>query len=141
VNPADSESPPPSPGATVTFAHESEAHFARLLDFYDIEWEYEPRSFPIEFDANGDPTGYFTPDFYLPSEDVYLEITTMNQRLVTKKNRKVRLLRQLYPEIRCKIFYQNDFLHLLVKYGLAEPEVARVSAGPPQIRNLGLSAS
>ena len=101
-----------SPADVVDFAHQSEEQFARLLDFYGIDWQYEPRSFPVEFDAEGSPTGYFTPDFYLPDEDVFIEITTMNQKLVTKKNRKVRLLRSRYPEVRCKIFYQRDYLHL-----------------------------
>jgi hypothetical protein len=89
-----------------------------LLDFYGLRWEYEPRSFPIEFDASGEATASFTPDFYLPDEDQYIEITTMNQKLVTKKNRKVRLLNEQHPEINCKIFYQRDYLHRLIKYGL-----------------------
>ncbi|MBN2114772.1 MAG: hypothetical protein JW785_11680 [Acidimicrobiia bacterium] len=132
-----------SPAQAVEFAHQSEEQFARLLDFYGIDWEYEPRSFPIEFDAAGTPVGYFTPDFYLPDEDLFIEITTMNQKLVTKKNRKVRRLRALYPEIRCKVFYQRDYLHLLVKYGLAGPEAdGEISLptrlpGPPQVVSLG----
>ncbi|MDP8958492.1 MAG: hypoxanthine phosphoribosyltransferase, partial [Actinomycetota bacterium] len=110
---------------------------------YDIAWEYEPRSFPIAWNRRGHPTEFFTPDFYLPEEGIYLEITTMNQKLVTKKNRKVRRLRQLYPEIRCKVFYQRDYLQLLVKYGLEEPDqFERVPAptrlpGPPRIVRLG----
>jgi hypothetical protein len=132
-----------SPADAVEFAHHSEEQFARLLDFYGIDWEYEPRSFPIEFDDAGAPCGYFTPDFYLPDEDLFIEITTMNQKLVTKKNRKVRRLRSLYPEVRCKIFYQRDYLHLLVKYGLEPEETAGDAVlptrmpGPPQVVNLG----
>jgi len=42
----------------------------------------------------------------------------MNQKLVTKKNRKVRRLRELYPDVKVKIFYQRDYLALLQKYGL-----------------------
>lgn len=132
-----------APADGVEFAHQSEEQFARLLDFYGIDWEYEPRSFPIEFDAAGAPLGYFTPDFYLPDEDLFIEITTMNQKLVTKKNRKIRRLRALYPEVRCKIFYQRDYLHFLVKYGLAtgspdsEPAMPTRLPGPPQVVNLG----
>jgi hypoxanthine phosphoribosyltransferase len=111
---------------TIPFAHASERQFARLLDFYQIEWEYEPRSFDLEFDGDGSVTQQFTPDFYLPAYDLYIEITTMNQKLVTKKNRKVRRLKELYPEINCKIFYQRDYLSLVTKYGLedqrSEPE-------------------
>jgi bifunctional protein TilS/HprT len=104
----------------VGFAHASERQFARLLDFYGIDWEYEPTSFDIDFDANGAVVARFTPDFYLPAYDLYIEITTLNQRLVTKKNRKVRRLRERYPEIRCKVFYQRDYLSLVTKYGLED---------------------
>jgi hypothetical protein len=109
------------PSDLVEFAHNSERQFARLLDFYQIEWQYEPRSFDIEWDRDGKPMQKFTPDFYLPQFDQYVEITTMSQKLVTKKNRKVRRLRELYPDIKVKILYQRDYLNLLIKYGLEEP--------------------
>jgi hypothetical protein len=105
---------------TIRFAHASERQFARLLDFYAIEWAYEPTSFDIEWDRDGKVTRRFTPDFYLPEFDLYIEITTLNQKLVTKKNRKVRRLRERYPEITCKIFYQRDYLSLVTKYGLED---------------------
>ena len=104
------------------FAHNSERQFALLLDFYGVPWEYEQRSFPIAWDKEGNATQYFTPDFYLPDDDLFIEITTMNQKLVTKKNRKVRHLKELYPEVNCKVFYQRDYLNLVVKYGLEEPD-------------------
>ncbi len=102
------------------FAHPSERQFARLLDFYQIEWEYEPRSFDLEIDKNGNVTQRFTPDFYLPAYDLYIEITTMSQKLVTRKNRKVRRLQELYPDVKCKIFYQRDYLAMVTKYGLED---------------------
>ncbi|HEX7521480.1 MAG TPA: hypothetical protein VF441_05405 [Acidimicrobiia bacterium] len=105
----------------VHFAHNSERQFAKLLDFYGINWEYEPRTFTLERDREGNPVQAFTPDFYLPAYDVYIEITTLNQKLVTKKNRKARRLRELHPEIEIKVLYQRDYLHLLVKYGLEAP--------------------
>ena len=114
-----------------------------MLDFYGLEWEYEPRSFPIAWDGDGRPTQFFTPDFYLADEDLFIEITTMNQKLVTKKNAKVRRLRELYPEIHCKILYQRDYLHLVAKYGLEEPDnLGEVSPpsrlpGPPQVIRIG----
>lgn len=106
------------PSERVDFAHESERQYARLLDFYQIRWDYEPRSFDVEWDEAGVVTKRFTPDFYLPDQDVYIEVTTMNQKLVTKKNRKVRRLRELYPDVTIKIFYQRDYLRLAEKYGL-----------------------
>ena len=102
------------------FAHQSEQIFANLLDFYRIGWEYEPRSFPVQWDREGKVLESFTPDFYLPEFDMYVELTTMKQSLVTKKNRKIRLLRQIYPQVNIQVFYQKDIEDLIVKYGLSE---------------------
>ena len=103
------------------FAHNSERQFAKLLDFYNIAWDYEPRTFALAWDRDGRPSQAFTPDFYLPAYDVYIEITTLNQKLVTKKNRKAHRLRELHPDVQIRVLYQRDYLHLLVKYGLEPP--------------------
>ena len=103
-----------------SFAHPSEEIFANLLDFYRIPWEYEPRSFPIQWDRDGKVSEAFTPDFYLTEFDLYVELTTMKQSLVTKKNRKVKLLKELYPHVNIQVFYQKDFENLIFKYGLAD---------------------
>jgi hypothetical protein len=100
----------------VKFGHPSEQIFANLLDFYRIEWEYEPRSFPLQWDKDGKVIEAFTPDFYLPEIDLYLELTTMKQALVTKKNRKIKLLRAIYPHVNVQIFYQKDLQDLVFKY-------------------------
>ena len=105
------------------FANPSEEMFANLLDFYRIAWEYEPRSFPVQYDCDANPTESFTPDFYLPEFDLYVELTTMKQSLVTRKNRKVRLLRELYPHLNIQVFYQKDFENLIFKYGLSQRPV------------------
>ena len=102
------------------FAHHSELQLAKLLDFYGVAWEYEPRTFVLDWDRAGAPVQAFTPDFYLPAYDLYIEITTLNQKLVTKKNRKVRRLAELYPDVKVKVLYQRDYVSLLVKYGLEE---------------------
>ena len=99
------------------FAHGSEAEMARILDFYAVRWEYEPRTFPILWNLEGDVVESFSPDFYLPDVDLYLEMTTLKQRLVRKKNRKLRRLRELYPDIRIKLFYARDFRAMMLKYG------------------------
>lgn len=104
------------------FAHPSEREFARILDFFGIRWLYEPRSFPLRW-AGERATEMFTPDFYLPDLDLYIELTTMRQRLVTKKNRKVRLLRELYPDVKVMLLYRRDYLALLAKYGIGGPEM------------------
>ena len=109
------------PHEDTRFAHNSERQFAKLLDFYGIVWAYEPRTFTLEEDRDGNTVQAFTPDFFLPAYDLYIEITTLNQKLVTKKNRKARRLRDRYPGTNIKVLYQRDYLALLVKYGLEPP--------------------
>jgi hypothetical protein len=113
---------------SVRFAHESERQLARLLDFYGVAWLYEPTEFALEWDSEGRPAQAFRPDFYLPDQDSYIEITTLNQRLVTKKNRKLRRLRELYPEVDVKILYQRDYLNLSARFGLEEAADRDVAA-------------
>jgi len=110
-------SPQVTHGQMISFAHPSEAEFARILDFYGIAWSYEPRSFPIGYKNKGTPE-MFTPDFYLPDLDLYIELTTMKQALVTQKNRKLRQLKEQYPEIKITLLYKNDYEKLLAKYGV-----------------------
>ena len=99
-----------------SFGHPSEEEFAKLLDFYRIEWLHEPRSFPLAR-QDGKVVEMFTPDFYLPELDLYIELTTLKQSLITEKNRKLRRLRELYPDINIKLLNKNDYLRLLAKYG------------------------
>jgi hypoxanthine phosphoribosyltransferase len=106
----------PVPGGA-QFAHASEAEMARILDFYGVRWDYEPRTFPILWNLDGDVVESFSPDFYLPELDLFLEMTTLKQRLVRKKNRKLRRLRELYPDVRVKLFYARDFRAIMLKYG------------------------
>ena len=100
------------------FANPAELEYAKILDWYGIPWLYEPTTFVLERDAEGRVTEAFSPDFYLPDQDLYLEVTVMKQSLVTRKNRKLRKLRQLYPEIRIKLFYERDFMRLAARFGL-----------------------
>ena len=102
----------------VTFSHPSEAEFARILDFYQIAWEYEPKTFILQQDDQGNIIEAFSPDFYLPEQDLYIELTTMEQRLITKKHRKLRRLRELYPDINIKLLNRSDFKQIMLKYEL-----------------------
>jgi hypoxanthine phosphoribosyltransferase len=106
------------PHTRVSFAHPAELEFARFLDFYRIHWSYEATSFPIAWEA-GRVTEMLTPDFYLPEHDLYVELTTMKQSLVTPKNRKLRRLRELYPDINIKLLYRKDHEQLLAQVGYA----------------------
>ncbi len=101
----------------VSFKHPSEEEFAKILDMYSITWEYEPRTFPIEWDAEGSITKAFSPDFYLPHFDTYIELTTMEQKYVSEKKKKVRLLKELYPGTNINIVFKDDFYSLLKRFG------------------------
>jgi len=135
----------PGPELRPAFAHASEAELARILDFYDVRWTYEPDTFPIGWNLDGEVVESFSPDFYLPDLDLYVELTTLKQSLVRKKNRKLRRLRELYPDVRIKLFYARDFRMLLLKFGrfaLAEElSGATGQATPPRIRTALSGAS
>ena len=100
------------------FVNDAEREYAKILDYYGVPWLYEPTTFVLERDAEGKVVEAFTPDFYLPEQDLYLEVTVMKQSLVTRKNRKLRRLRQVYPEVRIKLFYERDFERIAARYGL-----------------------
>ena len=100
------------------FANDAERECARVLDYYGVPWEYEPRTFVLEEDGDGRTVEAFTPDFYLPEQDLYVEITVMKQSLVTRKNRKLRKLRQRYPDVKVKLFYKRDIARLAERYRL-----------------------
>lgn len=106
----------------IAFVHPSEEQFARILDFYQIPWEYEPRTFALRWDEAGNVIEAFSPDFYLPEQDLYIELTTMQQRLITKKHRKLRRLRELHPDINIKLLNRSDFQQMMHKYGLDNAE-------------------
>lgn len=110
------------------FAHASEVELARILDYYQVRWEYEPRCFPLRWNLDGDVVESFAPDFYLPDFHLYVELTTLRQSLTRKKNRKLRRVHELYPMIRVKLLYAKDFRQLLLKYGRIE--IAASLIGP-----------
>jgi hypoxanthine phosphoribosyltransferase len=113
---SNTESQPES----ITFVHPIEAEFARILDYYGIEWEYEPHTFALTKDDDGKITEAFSPDFYLPQQELYVELTTMRPKLITKKNRKIRRLQELYPHINVKLFKRSDLRDMMIKYGIDE---------------------
>jgi hypothetical protein len=92
--------------------------FAALLDMHGVRWEYEPVEFTLRWDDAGVPTGGFRPDFWLADLGCFVELTTADQRLVTRKNAKIRQMRALYPEVEVVVMYQRDFRDLLEHHGL-----------------------
>lgn len=113
--------PAGNPAGQVRFAHPSEQLFAALLDLHGERWEYEPVEFPLRWDPEGTPVAGFRPDFFLPERGVFIELTTADQRLVTRKNGKVRRMRELYPEVPILVVYQRDFAALLESHGMELP--------------------
>lgn len=102
----------------IVFSHPSEAEFARVLDFYGIEWRYEPTTFPLRWDEEGRLLEAFSPDFYLVQQDLYVELTTLRQRLMRLKHRKIRRLQELYPDVNVKLWNRKDFVRFLERFGL-----------------------
>jgi len=102
------------------FAHPAEEAFAAILDFYTIPWEYEPRTFPLGWDASGKVTEAFSPDFYLPEQDLYVELTTLRPSLATYKNRRLRRMKELYPEVNIKLYKRRELRDMMIRYGLVK---------------------
>jgi hypothetical protein len=114
---------------------------ARILDYYQVEWQYEPHVFPIRWNIDGKVVESFAPDFYLTEMDLYVELTTLKQSLVRRKNRKLRHLRELYPMVRIKLFYARDFKALLLKYGRLDAASSLIGIdGQPPPRHLRVPA-
>ncbi len=99
----------------IIFAHESEKEFVRILDFYRIKWEYEPKTFTLQCDKDGTPKKSLTPDFYLPDLDLFIELTTLNQKLVTKKNGKIKKLKELYPNNQKRGYLKTNSKTLVIR--------------------------
>ncbi len=121
----------PEEGPTPHFAHKTEAIFAQILDFYGIRWEYEPRTFNLEWDDTGRVTLAFAPDFFLPDQDLYIELTTLRPQLATIKNKKIRLMNELYPEVKIKLLRRREMRDLMVKFGLYD-EAERIKGTQAQ---------
>jgi hypothetical protein len=130
--------PSASPAAGIRFAHPSERFFASLLDLHGIRWEYEPVEFALGWDEGGSPNAGFRPDFWLPDLGCFVELTTADQRLVTRKHRKIRRMHDLYPEVEVVVLYQRDFLELLARHGL-DASLSGVTRTPRTPRTPGVA--
>lgn len=108
----------PDLNSSQNFAHPTEEEFAAILNYYRIAWEYEPRTFDLEWDENGNVKEALSPDFYLPQQDLYIELTTLKPSLTRIKNRKIRRLKELYPDVNIKLFKRKDLRNLLIKFGI-----------------------
>lgn len=120
------------------FAHPAEQDLARILSFYRIRWFYEPTTFHLEVREDGRPAEQITPDFYLPDHDLFIELTTMRQRLVTRKNRKIRRLREIFPALQIKLLYRRDYDRLVGSYpapdSILDPKLGTALIGADDLR-------
>jgi hypothetical protein len=102
------------------FVHPIEGAFARILDFYSVKWEYEPTTFPLQWDEKGNVVEAFTPDFFLPEQDLYIELTTLRPKLTLRKNRKLKKIQELYPEINIKLLKRRELRNMMLRFGMVE---------------------
>lgn len=117
------------------FAHPAEKTFSTILDYYGIEWIYEPRTFALNWDEQNNILEAFTPDFYLPLQDLYIELTTLRPKLVNLKNRKIRRMKELYPEIQIRLVKRREMRDLMIKFGLeteAQEIIGDAAQNPPE---------
>jgi len=115
------------------FIHPIEEAFARILDFYGVDWEYEPRMFPLEWDKDGNVTVAFKPDLYLPQQNLYVELTTLRPKLTQRTNRKLKKIKELYPDINIKLFKRRELRNMMLRFGMVE-EAERIFGTDAQER-------
>jgi hypothetical protein len=111
------------------FVHPAEAIFAKIMDFYGVAWEYEPRTFPLEWDGQGNVIEAFAPDFYLPAQDIYIELTTLRPKLANYKNRRIRRMQELYPDVHIKLIKRHEMRTMMIKYGLYDEAETLMGTG------------
>jgi hypothetical protein len=102
------------------FVHPIEEAFARILDFYGVAWEYEPTTFPLQWDEKGNVLEAFTPDFFLPEQNLYIELTTLRPKLTLRKNRKLKRIKELYPEINIKMLKRRELRNMMLRFGMVD---------------------
>jgi cytidylate kinase len=114
--------PPPAEAEAEKFMHPSEEEFAHMLDFFRIRWDYEPKTFFLEWDSEGNVTEAFSPDFYLPDQDLYIELTTQKPKQAWRKNRKIRRMKELYPDVNVRLIDKRGFESMLKKHSIDQDE-------------------
>ena len=117
---------PNVPRQEIVFSHPSEKELAQVLDFYGIKWRYEPVTFPLRWDKDGNLLEAFSPDFYLVEQDLYVELTTLRSKLMRFKKRKIKRIQELYPEINIRMWTRKDFERLLERFGMQDRQASLV---------------
>ncbi len=81
-----------------------ELKYAEYLDKQGIKWLYEPKAFDL-----GNTT--YTPDFYLPESDTYVEIKGFWRKISINKFLAFRLF---YPDIKINILIKKDLKQMRI---------------------------
>jgi len=102
---------------TTRFAHPVERELAAMFDELGLAWEYEPHTFVLERNPDGSIREAFTPDFYLPQLDLYVECTVMRQARTHRKRRKVRKARDR-AGVNVEVLFRRDFTRLAERWQL-----------------------
>lgn len=91
---------------TIYFYSRWEANIARLFNYSDIKWKHQPKIFDLK-------TQTYTPDFYLPEYDMYIEVKNFLWKYSEIRDRK---FRKLYPDINLILLLKKNYLELEKEY-------------------------
>ncbi|MCB9819038.1 hypothetical protein H6788_02550 [Candidatus Nomurabacteria bacterium] len=79
-----------------------EANYARVLNLTGIKWIHQPKRFRLK-------SQYYTPDFYLPESDKYIEIKNFLSDYSLKRDKE---FRELYPKLELELVLKEDYKKL-----------------------------
>jgi len=96
-------------GATPGFISTTHQEFASFLSRSAIAWRYKPRTFAIEWDAEGNLLDSITPDFYLPDCRQYLALSTEQENCAASIARRLRLLNRIHPELDVRLIAGSNY--------------------------------
>ena len=89
-----------------------EANTARLLEFQKRTWQYEPKTFWFEAIRRG--VRSYKPDFYLPKEDIYIEVKGY---LDAKSKTKLKRMAKYHPKVKIEV-WDSEFFKAIARQGL-----------------------
>ena len=122
---------PAATGASETprFAHPVERALSGVLDELGVRWRYEPHTFVLGRHPSGSVSAAFTPDFYLPDLDLYLECSVARTGLLRRKRRKIEATQRRYGVV-VHLVRRSDFETLVRRWSLRGVASALERPGP-----------
>lgn len=97
---------------TIYFYSRWEANIARLFTYQGMRWEYSP----VSFDIGGQ---MYTPDFYLPDSDTFIEVKNFWGEYSRNRDTK---FRKTHPTVILKVLLKEEYLQLEEKYARLIPQ-------------------